>query len=37
MPWYAAKGEIREYLAELNKDGKVDRTNEGRVFFRHGS
>lgn len=23
MPWYAGKGEIREYLQELNKNGKV--------------
>ncbi|GAB1315617.1 2'-hydroxyisoflavone reductase [Madurella fahalii] len=23
MPWYAAKGEIREYLAELNRDNKI--------------
>jgi hypothetical protein len=23
MPWYAGKGEIREYLQLLNKDGKV--------------
>jgi hypothetical protein len=23
MPWYAGKGEIREYLRELNKDRKA--------------
>jgi hypothetical protein len=29
MPWYAGKGEIREYLRELNKDKKASPNREG--------
>ncbi|KAK4671826.1 hypothetical protein QC764_609060 [Podospora pseudoanserina] len=36
LPWYAGKAEIREYLAELNKDKKASHSVLEYTFFQPG-